>query len=158
MCAVEQVFYHETVTARELEVVVKRCARCGVAKPLADFHRRGVGHQSWCKVCRWDWDAAYDERRRPVRMLQKRERIQGLETWMREFKGSRACADCGGFFHPAAMTFHHLPGSTKRADVSNLLYSGYRQVLLDEIAKCELVCANCHAVRTFMRKQAADAV
>lgn len=77
---------------------------------------------------------------------------------MREFKGSRPCTDCGGFFHPAAMTFDHLPGSTKRGEVSSLLYSGYRQVLMDEIAKCELVCANCHAVRTFGREQADTAI
>jgi hypothetical protein len=50
------------------------------------------------------------------------------------------------------MTFDHLPGTNKRGHVSNLLYAGYRKVLLDEIAKCELVCANCHAVRTFMRE------
>ncbi len=50
------------------------------------------------------------------------------------------------------MRFDHLPGTTKRSDVSTLVYGGYRKVLLDEIAKCELVCANCHAVRTFMRE------
>lgn len=49
------------------------------------------------------------------------------------------------------MTFDHLPGTAKRSEISTLLYSGYRRVLLDEIAKCELVCANCHAVRTFFR-------
>ena len=78
--------------------------------------------------------------------------MQSLVAWMRELKSSRPCTDCGGWFHPAAMTFDHLPGTTKRSEISTLLYSGYRQVLLDEIAKCELVCANCHAVRTFLRE------
>jgi cob(I)alamin adenosyltransferase len=50
------------------------------------------------------------------------------------------------------MTFDHLPGTSKRSEISTLLYSGYRQVLLDEIAKCQLVCANCHAARTFVRE------
>lgn len=75
---------------------------------------------------------------------------------MRRLKSSRLCADCGGQFHPAAMTFDHLPGTTKRSEVSALLQSGYRKVLLDEIAKCELVCANCHAVRTFLRRSERD--
>jgi len=100
-----------------------------------------------------EWDAAYHDRRREIRTEQKRIRRQGLLLWMQDFKRSRPCADCGGFFHPVAMTFDHLPGSQKRDDVSNLLRSGYRQVLLDEIAKCELVCANCHAVRTYMRDE-----
>ena len=50
------------------------------------------------------------------------------------------------------MTFDHLPGTIKRSEISTLLYSGYWMILLDEIAKCELVCANCHAVRTFVRE------
>lgn len=90
-------------------------------------------------------------------MAQKRERVQALVAWMRELKVGRPCADCGGIFHPAAMAFDHLPGSMKRSEVSNLVYSGSRQLLLEEIAKCELVCANCHAIRTFEREQAAKA-
>ncbi len=78
--------------------------------------------------------------------------MQSLVAWMRDLKSSRPCTDCGGWFHPAAMTFDHLPGTIKRSEISTLLYSGYRKVLLDEIAKCELVCANCHAVRTFIRE------
>ena len=120
----------------------RKRARCGIVKPIASFRRRGDGHQS----------------SRPIRMRQKRERIKSLAEWMRELKTSQPCVDCGGFFHPAAMTFDHLPGTIKRAEVSNLLHSGYRQVLLDEIAKCELVCANCHAVRTFNREQSNQVV
>jgi hypothetical protein len=73
--------------------------------------------------------------------------------WLSELKSSQPCADCGGFFHPAAMTFDHLPGSVKRGDVSDLLCHGFKRGGLEEIAKCEIVCANCHAVRTFTRRQ-----
>ncbi len=97
-------------------------------------------------------------RTRPIRVVQKRERIQALVAWFRELKSSQPCTDCRGFFHRAAMTYDHLPGTKKRGDVSNLLYSGYRQVVIDEIAKCELVYANCHAMRTVNREQAAQAV
>ncbi len=129
------------------------CTACREPKPLDDFHRRGKGLQSWCKDCRRTHDAAYHQRRRPLRAAQKRERYEALLAWMRDYKSSRPCADCGGRFHPVAMTFDHLPGTTKRTDVSTLLHSGYRKLLLDEIAKCELVCANCHAVRTYVRSQ-----
>ncbi len=50
------------------------------------------------------------------------------------------------------MQWDHLPGMTKRREVSNMVLTGFRrETILDEIAKCELVCANCHAVRTFDR-------
>lgn len=136
-------------------VELRECSVCRTWKPFGSFHRRGDGYQTWCRDCKRAYDAAYHERRRALRLVQKRKRKQGIVAWMRELKSSQPCTDCGGWFHPAAMTFDHLPGTTKRDHVSNLVYAGYRKVLLDEIAKCELVCANCHAVRTFMREEAA---
>ena len=48
------------------------------------------------------------------------------------------------------MQWDHLPGRSKRGDISAL--SGVtRAEILEEIAKCELVCANCHVIRTFTR-------
>ena len=132
--------------------VLRTCTACGLAKPSSEFHRRGDGYQSWCKECRRACDAAYHEKTREIRLSQKRERVQSLVAWMWDLKSSQPCTDCGGWFHPAAMTFDHLPGTSKRSEISTLLYSGYRQVLLDEIAKCQLVCANCHAARTFVRE------
>jgi hypothetical protein len=62
------------------------------------------------------------------------------------------CMDCGGSFHFASMDFDHRPGESKRREVSQLLdYS--TDVVLAEIAKCEVVCANCHRVRSFLRGQ-----
>ena len=58
----------------------------------------------------------------------------------------------GGFFHHAAMTWDHLPGREKVNEVSNLRRTS-RKAVLAEIAKCELVCANCHAVRSFERRR-----
>jgi len=71
---------------------------------------------------------------------------------MRDLK-NKPCADCGGQFHPAAMTFDHLPGTTKRADVATLVIRSSISVARAEIAKCELVCANCHAIRTYERRE-----
>jgi len=50
------------------------------------------------------------------------------------------------------MQWDHLPGTAKKREVSNMVLRGFRRrTILEEIAKCELVCANCHAVRTFNR-------
>jgi predicted HNH restriction endonuclease len=50
------------------------------------------------------------------------------------------------------MQWDHLPGVEKLASVAEL-YGYSRDRVLAEIAKCELVCANCHAVRTYRRKR-----
>jgi hypothetical protein len=65
---------------------------------------------------------------------------------------SGPCTDCGGIFHPAAMQWDHT-GSDKLADVSDAVSKLWSKArILAEIDKCELVCANCHAVRTYTRR------
>jgi hypothetical protein len=49
------------------------------------------------------------------------------------------------------MQWDHLPGSEKLGDISTGMRWLSRAQILEEIAKCELVCANCHAIRTFKR-------
>lgn len=73
-------------------------------------------------------------------------------VWYREQK-AEPCTDCGDSFHVAAMQFDHRDGTVKVADPATLASQGKRQKLEEEILKCDLVCANCHAVRTYNRKQ-----
>jgi len=62
------------------------------------------------------------------------------------------CVDCGQRFHPACMDFDHLPNSGKFLDISKIVSQGLSQNLLErELSKCELVCSNCHRLRTFNR-------
>lgn len=112
---------------------------------------KGDGWQAWCKTCRREYDHDYHQRTRPIRMAQKRYRGEILE-WYRELKRDKPCADCGGVFHYSAMEWDHRPGTAKVALISTLVIkTNSRRRVLDEIAKCDLVCANCHAVRTFDR-------
>src|SRR5919112_1793581 len=131
--------------------MTKRCGRCGAEKPVVDFHRRRSGYQTWCKECRRDYDSRYHRATQAVRVSQKRARHAEFVSWYLALKEGRPCADCDGVFHPVAMQWDHLPGFEKSASVADLCRKNNRQRVLDEIAKCELVCANCHAVRTFQR-------
>jgi len=60
------------------------------------------------------------------------------------------CMDCSGRFHPDAMDFDHREGSQKEVCVSKAVKGG-PAALMREIAKCDLVCACCHRVRTANR-------
>jgi len=59
---------------------------------------------------------------------------------------SKPCMDCGGQFHYSQMDFDHKNG--KILEVARMRYS---PSVFDEIKKCELVCANCHRIRTYQR-------
>lgn len=55
------------------------------------------------------------------------------------------CQDCGVEYPPYVMDFDHRDPSSKRANVSRL---NHIAAVKAEIAKCDLVCANCHRERT----------
>lgn len=61
------------------------------------------------------------------------------------------CADCGQSYPPVVMDFDHL--GDKVANVSRLVTAGSVKNLVAEIAKCEVVCSNCHRIRTWNRGQ-----
>lgn len=65
----------------------------------------------------------------------------------------RPCMDCGGTFDPVCMDFDHRDGATKVDTVSNLV-GCTEEKLFAEIAKCDVVCANCHRLRTKSRREA----
>lgn len=83
-----------------------------------------------------------------------RVRRARLQVFLNGLK-AKPCADCGGSFPPECMDFDHVRGD-KRKGVGALVHVSER-VLLMEIAKCELVCANCHRIRTGRRRQEAVA-
>ncbi len=132
---------------------MKRCIRCKQELPLEAFHRwgRGDGRQPWCRPCRKEYDAAYHQRVKDRRREHKRRKYAEKLAWYWALKERLPCTGCGEHVHHAAMTFDHLPGKKKLDDVGSTVRRAGPRTLLAEIAKCEPVCANCHAVRTFTR-------
>jgi hypothetical protein len=61
------------------------------------------------------------------------------------------CADCGYNAHPAALDFDHLPGTVKCFNIGPDGPSHSWHDVLLEIAKCDVVCANCHRIRSATR-------
>ena len=62
------------------------------------------------------------------------------------------CADCGGRWPHYVMQFDHI-GSDKEFTVSLAVRRALSVARVQaEIDKCEVVCANCHALRTHRRR------
>jgi hypothetical protein len=55
------------------------------------------------------------------------------------------------------MHWDHLPEYPKFDDISSMVASARRARILAELAKCELVCANCHVMRTVARARRTSA-
>ncbi|WP_254521833.1 homing endonuclease associated repeat-containing protein [Natrinema caseinilyticum] len=75
------------------------------------------------------------------RTLRRRSR---LRSWLDDHKRNRGCSQCGTNI-AACLDFHHVDESTKKMAVGRMVTFGYgKDALRDEIAKCEVLCANCH--------------
>lgn len=71
-------------------------------------------------------------------------------AWIHSYKEDNPCVDCGQYYKYWIMQFDHT-GSDKFRSVSKMKTYAINRIK-EEIAKCDLVCANCHANRTYLRK------
>ena len=58
------------------------------------------------------------------------------------------CMDCGVRYPPFVMDFDHRDPATKVRGVGSMQTSSV-EMLMAEIEKCDVVCSNCHRVRTY---------
>lgn len=75
---------------------------------------------------------------------------------IREAK-DRPCADCGIAYPYYVMQFDHVQG-VKKFNIGVVGPTVSRDRLMAEISKCEVVCANCHAERTYTRRLGEEVV
>lgn len=134
-----------------------QCKTCGIEQDEHLFPRRKVAGREYprrqCRACY----AAYHREvyhRDGGKQAARNKRFKQKQTAFVDALKGKPCADCGGVFPPYVMDFDHLDATTKLFSVSNMRYRGGRKRLLEEIAKCDLVCANCHRVRTYLRLNA----
>lgn len=100
---------------------------------------------------------ARDRKRTPAdreRAYQRmRETRQELRRLVGQIKMQRGCVDCGYAERPEALQFDHVK-DTKIRMISSMVNRGQSWAAIAiEIAKCEVRCANCHAIRTMERLQ-----
>lgn len=74
---------------------------------------------------------------------QGRTRRAEINTFLRDYKLLIGCKDCGYHAHHAALEFHH-EGSDKTL---NLSFAKSLSQAKSEMAKCIVLCSNCHRVR-----------
>jgi hypothetical protein len=133
---------------RALSGEKRYCSRCAQVRPIEDFNRYRGKRQWWCRDC----FRAYFRRRGDLHRKQveasKRKRIDQARGVVRAYLEARRCCDCGED-NPVVLEFDHI--RDKIRDVSRLVYDGRLTLLAAEMAKCEVVCRNCHRRRTAAR-------
>ena len=141
------------------ELKTKVCSKCKVELPATREHfspaRRGkYGLTQRCKPCAnaqtRDW---YEKEGKDWHRNDQSKRRAELGEWVDTFK-QKPCTDCGIQYAPYIMDFDHLPEFEKVWPIPVMVNKRLaKETILAEIAKCELVCSNCHRERTRQRGQ-----
>jgi|AntDryMetagUQ889_1029465.scaffolds.fasta_scaffold03982_4 hypothetical protein len=139
-----------------------RCYRCGEVKPAEAFawRRKARGQRdSFCRPCRSAYGKEHYAANRQryidqALVIKDRLRLERTRYLIELFK-SHPCVDCGEG-DPVVLEFDHL--HDKSFSIGPELSTRNWQSILDEIEKCEVVCANCHRRRTAQRRGALRAV
>jgi hypothetical protein len=134
----------------------RRCDRCQGLKPVAEFALRRKGERrqrdNYCRVCRAEYlreHYAQNKDRYVARAVSRKKELAAQRAaYLIALFRVRPCADCGED-DPLVLEFDHL--ADKKFNITKGITNHSWQALLDEIAKCDVVCANCHRRRTASR-------
>lgn len=92
-----------------------------------------------------EWYARNKERQR----TRTRTNLAESRRFLASLKANKPCMDCGTQYPPYVMDWDHVRG--KKRNVISKMAGSSKEDLFAEIAKCDLVCSNCHRIRTFNR-------
>ena len=120
---------------------MKTCGGCKEDRPFEEFGRNIQTKDGWRSECKPCTTA------RSIRSTVKKRRM------LADLKLERGCTDCGYNAHPDALEFDHLPQYKKSFTIGSALANKGIDNLLAEVAKCEVVCSNCHRVRSAIRRE-----
>lgn len=89
----------------------------------------------------------------PAWKLESNQRsVQRRVNFIRDYKESRGCTDCGLRYPHFVLEFDHVPERGKKSHKLDPTRFGMDRLMM-EIAKCDVVCGNCHNIRTWQRSQ-----
>lgn len=135
---------------------MKTCGRCKQSLPLEAFNKNAKyedGLHRDCRECKkvyqHEWYLAHRVEQLDRVRKRNQEHRKDVREWLDSLK-NQPCTDCGQTYPAYVMDYDHLPGTCKVKHVSAMGGSTKEQIL-EEVAKCELVCSNCHRIRTHAR-------
>jgi len=132
---------------------MKTCSECKRSKDFSKFSlnkTRKDGYESICKSCKSTYQKERFKQNSEYRRKQKEHRYANVNR-NREYVYSilqqSKCIDCAEA-RWQVLEFDHVKGQ-KIASICDMIRKG-RSIssIDDEIAKCEIRCANCHRLKT----------
>lgn len=131
---------------------MKLCGTCKQEKPVSEFNKKDkIRLQNKCRDCQKKYYKEY-YRREPKEkeriLIKNHQRRNEIKDFINSIKESNPCMDCENYYPACVMDFDHIDDN-KEASIAKMVSSlRPTSTIVKEINKCELVCSNCHRIRT----------
>ena len=136
----------------------KWCSGCQKILPIEWFSFKSKVSKILAYRCRtclakmksnWHQDHPKNKlRQKSNRATRKKQNL----AYTTAFKEEKGCQDCKRRPPAYVLDFDHITDN-KRSNVSQMVSDGCSlEAIIEEIAKCEVICANCHRIRTHERR------
>lgn len=123
-----------------LAIGIKVCNKCDNLKELREFRsaKTKSGVVSYCRPCEDAYKLEWHIKRRAE-----------IKEWIYNYLLANPCVDCGEK-NVLALDFDHIRGARKRYNIAHaFMLTGMTIKRLEtEVAKCDVRCRKCHAIRT----------
>lgn len=133
--------------------IMKLCRKCNTIKDRCQFslnRNKSDGLNSQCKLCHKEYAKDhYKDNKSSYKENKTRRSVKYLQEFYGYLK-QQCCTDCGNS-NFMVLEFDHL--HDKSFNISDKVWFTPLNTLMEEISKCEVVCANCHRIRTATRQE-----
>jgi len=134
----------------------KICHKCEEEKQIKKFNKNKAkkdGLQSQCAECNKKNLKAHYRKNKVHYFKKNNERKLRVRAWFKELRAKSECYFCGKN-HPAILDWHHTDPSTKLYSISEMTKGYTESTILKEMAKCIVLCSNCHRILHYNEKEA----
>lgn len=127
-----------------------KCYNCKQEKQDSEFATKLGKRLKFCLVCYEEKYGPLEDKIKSWRAKKQRalrERNLRCKEFIKEILTNSKCMDCG-YNNWIALEFDHRDPSKKEYEISNCIGRGSISKLKKEMEKCDIVCCNCHRIRT----------
>ena len=124
---------------------MKICSKCKQELDEKNFKRKKDGLQSYCIKCQKEYRKKHYLKNREKYRTKAKKWKKDFRIWWKEYKSNLYCIKCG-MNHPACLVFHHRDPEEKEDNLARLINNASKERILEEIKKCDVLCANCHHI------------
>jgi len=129
---------------------MKICGNCKETKEDSNFSFKNKESEilnSYCKQCNKEYNKIHYQNNKKYYLDKSKEYSKKSRQYIYDYLKNKSCEECGEK-RIATLQFDHININSKYFSISSAARNTGINKLKEEIDKCRILCANCHAVHT----------